>query len=104
MGLDAARIAADRALFGGLLESSVAMEITKQIGWSRVTPAPYHFRTHQGDEVDLVLYTGGEVVPFGPRLFTAPVEALWRWGVRTAAASARAGRGVRGTSSARKRS
>ncbi len=135
MGIDDARLAQHRTLFGGLLESFVAMEITKQTGWSAAAPARYHFRTHEGDEVDLVLerrsgalvgievksattvtgadfkglralahaagrrfhrgvvlYTGTEVVPFGPRLHAVPVEALWRWGARPAAASSRARR------------
>jgi len=130
MGIDDARLAQDRMLLGGLLESFVAMEITKQIGWSASAPALYHFRTHEGDEVDLVLerrsgalvgievksaatvtgtdfkgmralaqaagrrfhrgvvlYTGTEVVPFGPRLHAMPIEALWRWGARPAAAT-----------------
>ena len=125
MGIDDARLAQDRMLLGGLLESFVAMEITKQIGWSTAAPALHHFRTHEGDEVDLVLerrsgalvgievksaatvtgtdfkglralaqaagrrfhrgvvlYTGTEVVPFGPRLHAVPIEALWRWGAR----------------------
>lgn len=129
MGIDDARLAQDRMLLGGLLESFVAMEITKQIGWSTAAPALYHFRTHEGDEVDLVLerrsgalvgievksaatvtgtdfkglralaqaagrrfhrgvvlYTGTEVVPFGPRLHAVPIEALWRWGARSVAA------------------
>lgn len=54
-GLDAARLAADRTLLGGLLEGFVAMEVTKQLGWSQSAPSLYHFRTHEGDEVDLVL-------------------------------------------------
>jgi predicted AAA+ superfamily ATPase len=128
MGLDRVRLQSDRPLLGGLLESFVVMEIEKQIGWSMTTPAMYHFRSHAGDEVDLVLehrsgtiagievksaatvtssdfkglrtlsdavgpkfhrgivlYTGGEVVPFGPRLFAVPVEALWQWGARSSA-------------------
>lgn len=135
MGIDDARLAQDRTLFGGLLESFVAMELTKQIGWSTAAPALYHFRTHEGDEVDLVLerrsgalvgievksaaavtgvdfkglralaqaagrrfhrgvvlYTGTEVVPFGPRLHAVPIKALWRWGARPAAAPSRAPR------------
>lgn len=55
MGLDRARLDDDRTLFGPLVESFVAMEIEKQLGWSRVTPALFHFRSHAGDEVDLVL-------------------------------------------------
>lgn len=54
-GLDAARLAADRMLLGGLLESFVVMEVTKQLGWSETAPGLHHFRTHEGDEVDLVL-------------------------------------------------
>lgn len=128
MGIDDARLGQDRTLLGGLLESFVAMEITKQTDWSAAAPALYHFRTHEGDEVDLVLerrsgalvgievksattvtsadfkglralahaagrrfhrgvvlYTGTEVVPFGPRLHAVPIEALWRWGARPTA-------------------
>lgn len=28
----------------------------------------------------IVLYTGGETVPFGPRMFAMPIDALWRLG------------------------
>jgi predicted AAA+ superfamily ATPase len=55
MGVDAARLRADHTLFGGLLESFVAMELTKQIAWSAAAPRLYHFRTHGGQEVDFVL-------------------------------------------------
>jgi hypothetical protein len=135
MGIDASRLAQDRALLGGLLESFDAMELVEQAGWSADAPALYHLRTHGGDEVDLVLerrsgelvgvevksaatvtgadfkglralaevagrrfrcgvalYTGGEAVPFGERLYAVPVEALWRWGAqrpRTPSASSR---------------
>lgn len=133
MGADAMRLMQDRTLLGGLLESFVAIELTKQIGWSTAAPALYHFRTHEGEEVDvvlqrrsgalvgievksaatvtaadfkglkvlaqaagrrfhrgIVLYAGTEVVPFGPRLFAVPLEALWRWGARPVAAKPRA--------------
>lgn len=135
IGMDDRRLAQDRSLLGGLLESFVAMEIVKQIGWSVTSPALYHFRTHEGDEVDLVLerrsgalvgievksaatvtggdfkglralaqaagrrfhrgivlYTGPEVVPFGPHLHALPVQWLWRWGARPAAAPSSARR------------
>jgi predicted AAA+ superfamily ATPase len=128
MGIDEARVAHDRILLGGLIESFVAMELVKQAGWNADPPALYHFRTHEGDEVDLVLerrsgalvgievksavtvtaadfkglralaqiagrrfrrgivlYTGGEIVPFGPGLFALPVEALWNWNGQPAA-------------------
>jgi predicted AAA+ superfamily ATPase len=63
MGIDGARLTHDRGLLGGLLESFVAMELAKQAAWSEDPPAMYHFRTHEGDEVDLVLEgRGGAVV------------------------------------------
>jgi predicted AAA+ superfamily ATPase len=63
MGIDGARLAHDRGLLGGLLESFVAIELAKQAAWSEDPPAMYHFRTHEGDEVDLVLERrGGAVV------------------------------------------
>ncbi len=135
MGIDLSRVTEDRTLFGGLLESFVAMELSKQVGWSATAPALHHFRTHEGDEVDfvleqrsgalvgievksaatvtgadfkglhalaqaagrrfrrgIVLYTGTEVVPFGPRLFAVPIDTLWRWGARSAVSKPRAPR------------
>ena len=59
MGIDDARVARDRTLLGGLLESFVAMDLVKQAVWSADPPALYHFRTHEGDEVDLVLERRG---------------------------------------------
>ena len=40
---------------GPLLEAFVTGEIVKQIGWSHKRPGIYHFRTHTGREVDIVL-------------------------------------------------
>lgn len=54
-GLDAAALERDRPLLGPLLESFVAAELTKQLGWSEARPSLFHFRTHAGQEVDLVL-------------------------------------------------
>ena len=54
-GLDAEALRRDRALVGPILESFVAAELTKQLGWSTVRPFLHHFRTHGGQEVDLVL-------------------------------------------------
>lgn len=120
IGADAGRLRQDRSLLGGLLEAFVVMELKKQLGWSRTRAALYHYRTHDGDEVDvvlerpdgrlvgvevkaassvgseafrglrafaqatggrfhrgIVLYTGTEVAPFGPRLQAVPLSALW---------------------------
>ncbi|MGH3914966.1 MAG: ATP-binding protein [Pseudonocardiaceae bacterium] len=120
LGIERKRLATDPHLVGGLLEAFVAMELRKQISWSRIRPSLAHFRTRGGDEVDLVLeardgalvgvevkssatvrsgdfaglraleeiagnrfrlgivlYTGADVVSFGPRLIAAPVSMLW---------------------------
>jgi uncharacterized protein len=55
LGADAARLRADPSLGGGILENFIALELIKQRGWSKLQPVIHHFRTHNGDEVDLVL-------------------------------------------------
>jgi uncharacterized protein len=50
------------SLFGSLLESFVVMELQKQLGWSRIKPRLFHYRTHSGGEVDIVLERGQELV------------------------------------------
>ena len=54
-GLSAARLADDPTAAGPLLETFVAGELTRQLGWSRTRAELLHFRTHAGREVDLVL-------------------------------------------------
>lgn len=49
------RLRATPTSFGPLLENFVAMEIQKQMGWSRMKPAVFHYRSHGGYEVDIVL-------------------------------------------------
>lgn len=125
LGLDGSRLAAQRTFLGPAIEGFVIMELRKQAGWSRTRPGLYHFRTHEGVEVDLVLedaagrlvgieikastsigaqdfrglrglaeatrkrfrrgivlYTGTESVPFGPRFQALPVSAVWHLGAR----------------------
>jgi predicted AAA+ superfamily ATPase len=55
IGADAERLVRDPQLGGGILENFVVMEMMKQRGWSTLRPVLHHFRTHTGDEVDLVL-------------------------------------------------
>ena len=63
LGLNGAQLTANRSLLGPLLENFVVMELRKQAGWSKVRPRVLHFRTHTGEEVDVVLETpSGEVV------------------------------------------
>ena len=49
------RLRATPTLLGPLLENFVVMEIQKQLGWSRTRAAMFHYRTHAGHEVDVVL-------------------------------------------------
>jgi len=52
---DEDRLQTDPVLTGGLLETFVAMELRKGIGWSGSRPQLLHYRSHLGSEVDLVL-------------------------------------------------
>jgi predicted AAA+ superfamily ATPase len=54
-GLTPARLAEDPTALGPLLETFVASELMKQLGWSETHAELLHFRTHGGQEVDLVL-------------------------------------------------
>jgi hypothetical protein len=54
-GIDVDLIRRDRTLLGPLLESFAAAELRKQTGWSEPRGVLHHFRTHAGQEVDLVL-------------------------------------------------
>jgi len=45
----------DRNRAGAIFENFAVMEIIKQLSWSELSLKPYHFRTHKGQEVDLVL-------------------------------------------------
>lgn len=120
IGSTPARVAADRALLGPLLETFVAAEVLKLASWSDSAPTLHHFRDKAQDEVDiivedatgavvgievkasatvnaadfrglrkvadaaghqfrigLVLHDGDTLVPFGDRLYAAPVSSLW---------------------------
>jgi uncharacterized protein len=55
LAVDAARLHSDRTLLGHVLENFVAVELLKQLGWTRRKCGLFHFRTESGQEVDLVL-------------------------------------------------
>jgi predicted AAA+ superfamily ATPase len=55
VNVDAAALKERTPALGALLESFVVAEILRQLTWSRTRAHPYHFRTHDGHEVDLVL-------------------------------------------------
>ncbi|MBI1892955.1 MAG: ATP-binding protein, partial [Candidatus Rokubacteria bacterium] len=63
LGLSGERLALNGTLSGPLLENFVAMELRKQIAWSKARPSMFHFRTAAGHEVDIVLEArGGRIV------------------------------------------
>lgn len=62
-GIDAERIRRNPNLSGPLLETFVVVELLKIASWSERRPAAFHFRTSDGQEVDLVLETAsGDIV------------------------------------------
>lgn len=54
-GATADRLQAEYSHAGPLLENFVTMELLKQASWDSRHPEVFHFRTHAGQEVDLVL-------------------------------------------------
>ncbi len=63
LGATPETLVARRELAGLLLETFVAMELRKQIGWSRARSRMFHLRTTAGREVDIVLESrGGAIV------------------------------------------
>ena len=55
LGLSVERIEAQPELAGPLLENFAVMELRKQASWSETQPRLFHFRTHTGQEVDIIL-------------------------------------------------
>lgn len=85
LGADASRLKSDPTLGGGILENFIALELIKQRGWSKLQPALHHFRTHNGDEVDLVLEDrAGRIVGIEVKA-SATIDASHFKGLRTLA-------------------
>ncbi|GMV99386.1 MAG: hypothetical protein AMXMBFR84_05250 [Candidatus Hydrogenedentota bacterium] len=57
MGIDAERMTADPTVLGKLLESFTALELMKQISWSKTRATLYHYRTAAGQEIDFLMET-----------------------------------------------
>lgn len=53
--VDKARLLNEPYLLGRVLENFVILELLKQSGWSESAVKFYHWRTHSGDEVDLII-------------------------------------------------
>lgn len=64
LGHDAGSLRRPTAPIGGLLEGFVMSEIARQLTWS----------------VGIVLYTGQQTLPFGPKFRAVPIAALWEMG------------------------
>ncbi|HMM56192.1 MAG: ATP-binding protein [Xanthomonadales bacterium PRO7] len=58
LGVDTGALAADRALFGHLLETFVFQELRKQASWNVRDHAFFHFRDQNMQEVDIVIERG----------------------------------------------
>jgi predicted AAA+ superfamily ATPase len=75
-GVGEAALAQERTLLGAMLESFVAAELRKQLGWSEARPNLLHFRSHAGAEVDLVLEDGrGRIVGVEVKASATPSSA-----------------------------
>jgi len=63
LGMNQAHMLAKRTIFGHVLENFVVMELKKQQTWAMTRTGMYHYRTHAGEEVDIVLEAfNGDVV------------------------------------------
>jgi predicted AAA+ superfamily ATPase len=62
LGIDAAALDADRALFGQLLETFVFQELRRQGSWHADPLSFFHYRDKDGVEVDLVIERGARSV------------------------------------------
>lgn len=54
-GISTGRLVAEPDHLGPLLESFVANELRRQLGWSATGATLFHYRDHSGGEVDLIL-------------------------------------------------
>ncbi len=61
VGADAKHLIDDRALYGQMLETFAFTELRRQASWHRSPHAFFHFRDHDGAEVDIVIQRGRQV-------------------------------------------
>ncbi len=61
LGVNAKTLWDDRALYGQLLETFVYQELRRQASWQEEPVGFYHFRDKDGDEVDVVMESGGKL-------------------------------------------
>ncbi len=85
--VDAATMATSPTRFGPLLENFVFTELAKQASWHPRPVHLSHFRTHAGEEVDLVLECGGRVIGVEVKATATPTGDMFR-GLRALAETA----------------
>src|SRR5690625_260875 len=79
LGIDEARLATDRTLFGRLLECFVVLEIFKQLSYSETAAMPYHYRTYTGHEIDMLLERAdGTVAGVEIKATASPTAAFFK--------------------------
>lgn len=79
LGADEDKLAVDPKLFGQILENFVYLELARQLTWSRLRARIYHYRTHEGEEVDLLLENAaGQVVAIEVKSTTSPTGQDFR--------------------------
>jgi len=61
LGIDAAALWEDRALYGQLLETFVYQELRRQASWQEELISFHHYRDKEGLEADVVLESGGKI-------------------------------------------
>lgn len=87
LGVDSDRVEGEPTLIGRLLENFVVMELCKQVSWSRTEPRLHHFRTHSGEEVDILMEdAAGRLVGIEVKASASVVEGDFR-GLRALAAA-----------------
>lgn len=74
LGLDAAKLWDDRALYGQLLETFIYQELRRQASWQEEPYSFHHYRDKDGSEVDVVLEHNGKIAGIGIKA-TATVTA-----------------------------
>jgi predicted AAA+ superfamily ATPase len=86
-GMGSDRLTHDRHAFGHLLENFVVCEMAKHATWSRNRVALSHFRSHAGQEVDLILEDpAGNVVGVEVKASASPTASDFK-GLRLLAQS-----------------
>jgi uncharacterized protein len=74
-GINESRIKQERRLLGPLLETFVASELQKQLGWNETLAKLYHYRSHEGHEVDFVLEDrSGQLIAIEVKATATPIS------------------------------